>query len=36
MTNMDKVKNAGISIPQIVDFINTANKKEKYKLRNDL
>lgn len=35
MTNMDKVKNAGISIPQI-DFINTANKKKKYKLRNDL
>ena len=32
MTNMDKVKNAGISIPQIVDFINTANKKKNINL----
>ena len=28
----DKVKNAGISIPQIVDFINTANKKKNINL----
>ena len=32
MTNMDTVKNAGISIPQIVDFINTANKKKNINL----
>ena len=28
----DKVKNAGISIPQIVDFINTTNKKKNINL----
>lgn len=28
LDNIDKVKNAGISIPKIIDFINTVNKKK--------
>lgn len=28
LDNIDKIKNAGLAIPKIIDFINTANKKK--------
>ena len=32
LNNIDKVKNSGINIPKIIDFINNANKKKNINL----